>query len=390
MIMPFRTSYVICIPDGCADEPVPALGGRTPLAVAPMPTLRYLARQGLLGRTLTIPDGLPACSSVGNMAILGYDPVLFHTGRAPLEAAALGIDISSGQVAFRANFVTLARDGTMLDFTGGRPPQHEAARVIALLNDRLGGEITFHVGQTFRHIMTCPLDLADAICVPPHDLFGRKATPPTGVGGDRLSEIMRASRAVLATTPLAATQIWLWGQGRPPKLPSFTTQHGITGALISAVGVVRGLGTLTGMDVIDVPGATGWYDTDYAAKRDAALNALAKDADLAVIHIEATDEAGHAGDVAEKIRSLAAWDQIVLRGLIDRLDRIGSWRLLLLPDHATPLGRRTHTRMPVPYLMYDSRRELGGGEYSELATADLPVEPAYQLIGRLINSNFSS
>jgi 2,3-bisphosphoglycerate-independent phosphoglycerate mutase len=381
------TRYVICIPDGCADDPVTELGGRTPLEIAPMPTLARLAVCGLLGRAMTIPDGLPACSSVGNMAILGYDPLAFYTGRAPLEAAAVGLELSSGQVAFRANLVTLSHDEIMLDFTGGRSSQDEASEVIALLNDRLGDDITFHVGQTFRHIMTGPAELADALCIPPHDLLGRSATPPTGPGSDRLAEIMRASRAVLATVPVAATQIWLWGQGRTPMLPSFTTMHGIRGALVSAVNVVRGLGALTGMDVIDVPGATGWYDTDYAAKRDAALNALAGNAGLAVIHIEATDEAGHAGDVAEKVRSLTAWDQLVLRGLIDGLDQMGPWRLLLLPDHATPLARRTHTRTPVPYVIYDSEHEFIGTRYSEAAVADSQVEPAHRLITRLISSH---
>jgi 2,3-bisphosphoglycerate-independent phosphoglycerate mutase len=198
---------------------------------------------------------------------------------------------------------------------------------------------------------------------------------------------MRASRAVLADAPVAATQIWLWSQGRPPRLPDFAARHGVSGALVAAVNVVRGLGTLTGMRVIDVPGATGWYDTDYAAKRDAALAALADGCDLAIVHVAATDEAGHAGDARAKVASLAAWDRLVLRGLVEGLDRLGSWRLLFLPDHATPVSLRTHTDAPVPFMISGSSRgEYTGGRYSEAAAADLPVQPAHELIGRLVGT----
>jgi 2,3-bisphosphoglycerate-independent phosphoglycerate mutase len=384
--MTSRTKYVVCIADGCADDPIPGLGGRTPLEVAPMPTLARLAAHGTIGRARTIPDGFPKCSSVGNMAIFGYDPLVFYTGRAPLEAAALGVDLSGDQVAFRVNLVTVSPDGTMLDFTGGRPAQAEAANVIDELNARSGGEVVFHAGQTYRHIMTCPPDWADAVCVPPHDLLGRPAVGPAGPSADKLSEVMRASRAVLDAAPVDATQIWLWSQGRPPRLPDFATRHGVSGALVAAVNVVRGLGTLTGMRVIDVPGATGWYDTDYAAKREAALAALADGCDLAIVHVAATDEAGHAGDAEAKVASLAAWDRLVLRGLVEGLDRLGPWRLLFLPDHATPVSLRTHTDAPVPFLMCGSRGEFTGGRYCEAAAAGRPAEPAHELIGRLVGA----
>jgi 2,3-bisphosphoglycerate-independent phosphoglycerate mutase len=383
--MTSRTKYVVCIADGCADDPVPELGGRTPLDAAPMPTLARLAAHGTIGRARTIPDGLPKCSSVGNMAIFGYDPLLFYTGRAPVEAAALGVDLPAGQVAFRVNLVTMSPDGTMLDFTGGRPSQAEAADIIHALNASTGGEVAFHAGQTYRHIMTCPADWADAVCVPPHDLLGQPAAGPAGPSADKLGEVMRASRAVLAEAPIAATQIWLWSQGRPPRLPAFAARHGVAGALVAAVNVVRGLGTLTGLTVIDVPGATGWYDTDYAAKRDAALAALADGTDLVIVHVAATDEAGHAGDAAEKVRSLASWDGLLLRGLVEGLDQMGRWRLLFLPDHATPVSLRTHTDVPVPYLLSGSGREFTGGRYSEAAAAGLPVEPAHELMGRLVS-----
>ncbi len=381
--MTSRTRYAVCIADGCADDPIPELGGRTPLEVAPMPTLARLAARGTIGRARTIPDGYPKCSSVGNMAIFGYDPLVFYTGRAPLEAAALGVGLSPGQVAFRVNLVTVSPGGTMLDFTGGRPSQAQAADVIAALNVTVGGEVAFYLGQGYRHIMTCPADWADAVCVPPHDLLGQAAVGPAGPSADKLSEIMRASRAVLAEAPIAATQVWLWSQGRPPRLPEFAARHGVAGAVVAAVNVVRGLGTLTGMTVVDVPGATGWYDTDYAAKRDAALAALADGADLVIVHVAATDEAGHAGDAAQKVHSLAAWDRLLLRGLVDGLDLMGRWRLLFLPDHATPVRLRTHTDAPVPYLISGSGGEPGGGRYCEAAAAGLAAEPAHELIGRL-------
>lgn len=375
--------YVVCIPDGCADEPVPALDGRTPLEVAHMPTLASLAARGTLGRARVIPEGLPAGSDVGNMSILGYDPARYHNGRASIEAAAMGLHLAGDQVAYRCNLATVA-GGTMVDFAGGHPSTGEAAGVISALQAELGGEVSFHAGVQYRHIMVAPAAWAEADCVPPHDIIGQEAALPTGPAAPLLRSLMEASRDVLSRFDLEATQIWLWGQGRNPEMPSFADRYGRSAGLVSAVDLVRGLGVLTGMDVVTVPGATAWYDTNYEGKRDAALAGLAAGADLFVIHVEASDEAGHAGDAPEKVRSLENWDRRILTDLVAGLDELGPWRLLLLPDHATPLVLRTHTADPVPFVLVDSQIDGPGGSYTEAATAGAPVVAGHSLMGELL------
>jgi 2,3-bisphosphoglycerate-independent phosphoglycerate mutase len=380
--------YVICVPDGCADEPLGALGGRTPLEVASMPTLDRLAARGEVGRAAVIPPGMPPGSDVGNMSILGYDPGRYHTGRAPIEAAALGLQLRPDQVAYRCNLVTVGRDGTMVDFAGGHPSSDEAAEVIDALDAALGGgaggEVEFHAGVQYRHIVVAPESWADAICFPPHDLTGKAAAMPRGPASLRLIELMDASRAIVGPSPLAANQVWLWGQGHQPQLPSFASATGRTGALVTAVDLIRGLGVLTGMEVVEVPGATGWFDTDYEAKRDAALATLVAGADVFLLHVEATDEAGHAGNLDEKVKALEAWDTRILDGLVEGLDALGPWRLLLLPDHPTPVALRTHTTDPVPYLLVDSSEDGPGGTYSEAATAGCTPVPGHEMLGRLL------
>ncbi|HEX6166346.1 MAG TPA: 2,3-bisphosphoglycerate-independent phosphoglycerate mutase [Acidimicrobiales bacterium] len=380
--------YVVCVPDGCADEPLGALGGRTPLEVASMPTLDRLAARGEVGRAAVIPPGMAPGSDVGNMSILGYDPGRYHTGRAPIEAAALGLKLRPDQVAYRCNLVTVGSDGTMVDFAGGHPSSDDAAEVVNALDAALGrgagGEVEFHAGVQYRHIVVAPESWADAICFPPHDLTGKAAAMPRGPAALRLIELMDASRAIVGPSPLAANQVWLWGQGHQPRLPSFTSATGRTGALVTAVDLIRGLGVLTGMHVVEVPGATGWFDTDYEAKRDAALATLAAGADVFLLHVEATDEAGHAGNLDEKVKALEAWDARILDGLVEGLDALGPWRLLLLPDHPTPVALRTHTHDPVPYLLVDSAEDGPGGTYSEAATAGSTPVPGHEMLGRLL------
>ncbi|HEX2273570.1 MAG TPA: cofactor-independent phosphoglycerate mutase [Acidimicrobiales bacterium] len=376
--------YVVCVPDGAADEPVPELGGRTPLEAASMPHLAALAARGEVGRAATIPDGFPAGSDVGNLSILGYDPARYHTGRAPIEAAAMGLRLRPDQVAYRCNLVTVGADGTMVDFAGGHPSSEAAAEVIAALDEELGdGEVSFHPGVQYRHIVVVPASWADAECTPPHDLTGRPAVWPTGPAAPRLRELMEASRPIVGAAPVAATQVWLWGQGPQPEIPSFASTYGLRAGLVTAVDLVRGLGALTGIAVTEVEGATGWYDTNYEGKRDAALAALADGADLFLVHVEASDEAGHAGDLAAKVEALENWDRRIIGPLVEALDDLGAWRLLLLPDHATPLALRTHTPVPVPYLLVDSSTDGPGGAYGETATADLPAVPGHTLMGRL-------
>ena len=377
--------YVVCVPDGCADEPIAELGGKTPLEAAAMPTLARLAARGEVGRAAVIPAGYPPGSDVGNMSILGFDPARYHTGRAPIEAAALGIELGPDQVAYRCNLVTVGDDGTMLDFAGGHPSSEDAAKVIAALQDELGtGEVTFHAGVQYRHIVVAPASWADAQCTPPHDLSDKPIVLPTGPSAPTLQALMDASRDVVGPSALKANQIWLWGQGARPALPSFRDAYGVEAGLCTAVDLIRGLGRLTGMRVVEVEGATGWYDTSYENKRDAALDALRGGLDLFLIHIEASDEAGHAGNLEEKLRSLESWDARVLAPLVDELDAMGPWRLLLMPDHPTPVALKTHTMDPVPWLLVDSAVDGPGGVYSEPATAGATVVPGHSLMARLL------
>ena len=377
--------YVVCVPDGCADEPLAELGGRTPLQVANTPVLDRIAARSTVGRAAVIPPGLPPGSDVGNMSIFGYDPAEYHTGRAPIEAAALGLKLRPDQVAYRCNLSTISDDGTMIDFAGGHPSTERAAAAIEAMHKAFADEgIEFHRGVQYRHIMVAPADWAEAECAPPHDLTGKPLVWPTGPAASKLQRVMDASREILADFDIDANTVWLWGQGFQPQMPSFESTYGIKAGLVTAVDLVRGLGVLTDIEVVELETATGWYDTDYEGKRDCAVDALDDGLDLFIIHVEATDEAGHAGNVEEKVRALENWDSRILAGLVEALDASGPWRMLLLPDHATPLALRTHTPDAVPYLLFDSTVDGPGGEYTEVGVAEKPVVPGHELMGQLV------
>lgn len=382
--------YVVLVPDGCADEPVRALDGRTPLEVAAMPHLQALADRSEVGRADVIPEGLPPGSDVGNLAILGYDPRRYHTGRAPIEAAAMGIDLGADEVAFRCNLVTIGDDDTMVDFAAGHIASEQSHPIIAALDAALGGGrdgVRFYSGVEYRHIVVVPGDWAEAECVPPHDLTGKPAVFPTGAAAGKLRALMDASRAIVAAAASSvdsiATQIWLWGQGRRPQLPDFSERYGVHGRLTSAVDLVRGLGVLAGIEVLDVPGASAGYDNDYVAQRNACIDSLG-DRDFFLLHVEATDEAGHQHDADAKVAALEAWDRDVIGPLLTALPAFGPHRILLLPDHATPVDLGTHTSEPVPYLLHDSETAVAGRPYTEAATADCPAVAAHGLLGRMI------
>ena len=353
-----------------------------------MPTLARLAARGEVGRADVIPPGMPPGSDVGNMSILGYDPARFHTGRAPIEAAALGLRLPPDRVAYRCNLSTVGDDGTMVDFAGGHPTTDQAVEVIRALDAQLGAgagaDIEFHPGVQYRHILVAPADWADADCTPPHDLSDKPVVWPTGPAAAKLQAVMDASRDIVGSFGVAANQVWLWGQGFQPQMPSFTDTTGCQAGLVTAVDLIRGLGVLTGIDVVEVPGATGWFDTDYEGKRDAALAALDGGADLFLIHVEATDEAGHAGNLEEKVKALEAWDRRILGDLVAGLDAMGPWRMLLLPDHPTPVELKTHTTDSVPYLLVDSAEDGRGGVYTEPATETCVPVPGHALMGRLV------
>jgi len=384
-----RVKYVVLVPDGCADEPLAELGGRTPLEAASMPNLARLAARSEVGRAEVIPPGLPPGSDVGNLAILGYDPVVYHTGRAPIEAAAMGVELAPDEVAYRCNLVTVDAAGTMVDFAAGHLTSEQSFPIVAALERELGSGrdgVRFHAGVEYRHLCVLPADLADAECVPPHDLTSRAAVLPSGPAAEKLVALMEASkpivRAVAADVGSTATQIWLWGQGVRPQLPTFVDRYGVRGRLSSAVDLVRGLGVLSDIDVVDVPGATAGFDNDYVAQREAALASL-DSAPLFLLHVEATDEAGHQGAIDEKVISLERWDADVIGPIVDALDG-EAFRILMLPDHATPCALRTHTSDPVPYLLFDSERDAAGGVYTERGVADAEAVPAHELMARLL------
>ncbi len=384
--------YVVLVPDGCADEPVAELGGRTPLEAADLPHLQALAARSEVGRAAVIPDGLPPGSDVGNLAILGYDPDVFHTGRAPIEAAAMGVDLAPGEVAYRCNLVTIGDDGTMVDFAAGHIASEQSHPIIAALDAELGGGrdgVRFYPGVEYRHLVVVPGEWAEAECVPPHDLTGRAAQWPTGPAAPRLQALMDASRAVVtrvaAEVDSVATQIWLWGQGTRPQLPDFSNRYGVTGRLTSAVDLVRGLGVLAGIEVLDVPGASAGFDNDYVAQRLACIDSLA-DRDFFLLHVEATDEAGHQQNAAAKVAALESWDRDIIGPLLEALPAFGDFRILLMPDHATPVELGTHTSDPVPYLLHDSASTVSGLPYTETATKDCPAVAAHTLLARMVTS----
>jgi 2,3-bisphosphoglycerate-independent phosphoglycerate mutase len=385
--------YLVFVPDGCADVPLEVLGGRTPLEAAHMPHLAALAARGEVGRAAVIPDGLPPGSDVGNMAILGFDPARYHTGRAPIEAAAMGIELAPDEVAYRCNLVTLSDDEppVMVDFAAGHPTNEQSHPIVAALDAALGGGrdgVRFHPGVEYRHLCVVPRSWAEAECSPPHDLTGQLAVFPTGAAAPRLRALMDASRGIVrdAATSVgsSATQIWLWGQGMKPQLPSFASTFGVAGRMSSAVDLVQGLGVLSGIEVVDVPGATAGFDNDYVAQRDACLRSL-RDCDLFVLHVEATDEAGHQGLADVKVDALERWDADIIGPIVAALDNAGEdYRILLLPDHATPCTIKTHTSETVPYLLFDSTVRAAGGSYTEPSTASCRPVAAHSLMARLV------
>lgn len=350
--------YVILLPDGAHDEPLPELGGRTPLQVAHTPHMDDVARSGRLGLTVTIPEGFTAGTDVGTMSLFGYDPHQYYSGRAPLEAAARGLQVRDDQMIFRCNFVTVL-DGAMKDNTGGHITQEEADALIALLREHLSGDgCTFVSGVTYRNLMLLD-DAADMKlrCAPPHDFIDAPVAGllPSGTGAERVRSIMDRAEALLQAHPVnvrrreaghpPVTGIWLWGQGRPTRFEPLSERFGLTGVCITAVDILRGLAVLMGLDLVHVPGATGWIDTDYAAKGRAALEALDR-YDLVVVHVEAADEAAHMGRADEKVKALERMDAHIVGPILRRLRSLPEWRILVAADHPTLTRTRGHSPIP--------------------------------------------
>jgi len=357
--------YIIVVPDGAADYPIETLGQKTPLEVADTPNIDSLVKSGVLGRVKTVPRGFIPSSDVANLSLLGYDPKLYYSGRGPFEAANLGIELGENDLAFRCNLVTEI-DGKMLDYSAGHISTKEAKALIEHIDDELGTDkVKFFPGKSYRHLMLVrdgkALDLDKLQYHAPHDIMDKDISRhlPRGGNAEIITGLMDKSKSILESHEInkvrvdlgenPANMIWLWGCGGRPAMPLFKEQFGLSGAVISAVDLIKGIGKTIGLEVLEVEGANGYYDTNYQGKAEAALTALDKH-DFVFVHVEAPDEAGHNQDLRMKIICLERIDKIIvgtiLKGLKDK-----EFRILVTPDHPTPIAKRTHTDEPVPFLI---------------------------------------
>ncbi|MER3415354.1 MAG: cofactor-independent phosphoglycerate mutase [Gemmataceae bacterium] len=391
----------IVIPDGAADEPQAQLDGKTPLQAARKPCMNRLAREGKVGRANHVPLSQTPASDVATLSLFGYDPLQYYTGRAPLEAAAQGIELTPDDWAIRCNLVTI-ENGRMADFTAGHISSEEGQQLIACLQQELGSaQWQFHAGVSYRNLLiyrgqkgaVAPFSRSTRT-QPPHDIPDQPIAGylPEGPGAELLRHLMERSRQILAAHPVnearrragkkPATQIWLWGLGQAAVLPSFEQVYGRRGAIISAVDLVRGVGALLGWHRIDVPGATGYLDTNYANKGSYACQALA-DFDMVCVHVEAPDEASHEGNLQAKIQAIEAIDEMIVGPLLDALQRFPSWRILVSPDHRTPLRTRAHAHGPVPFVLAGAHVQAShsaGYDETVAAQSALVFDPGWHLM----------
>lgn len=371
--------YVLVLCDGMADFKIDKLGGKTPLEAAYKPNIDIMAKTALIGRVDTVPKGMKPGSDVANLSALGYDAKACYTGRSPLEALSLGIDMQKGDVALRCNVVTLSDDEPyeakiMIDYSSGEISTAEAAELIKAVEEKLGNDLLkFYAGVSYRHCLICKNGLTNSELTPPHDITNKpiKDYLPKGDNAKLYLDLMKKSEDILKNHPVnlkriaegknPATSIWLWGQGTRPKLENFKQRYGIDGAMISAVDLLKGIAIGGGMKSIDVEGATGTIDTNFDGKAAAAIKTLAEESDFCFIHLEAPDECGHQGDVDGKKRSIELIDEKII-GTILKAFKGSDLAMLVMPDHFTPISTRTHDGTPVPFLMYSSKEKLGNHE----------------------------
>jgi 2,3-bisphosphoglycerate-independent phosphoglycerate mutase len=397
--------YVIIIPDGAADEPHEVFGGRTALQMARLPAMDRVAREGIVGRSRNVPDRFLPASDVATLSLLGYDPERYYTGRAPLEAAAMGVALGPDDWAVRCNLMTI-EDGRLTDFTAGHITSDEGIQLIESLQAKLGRPgVEFRPGVSYRNAMIYrgrpgeTLFDESTVTDPPHDHPDQPAAAhlPRGPGSDLLRELMTAATTVLAEHPVnqarvragkrPASAIWLWGQGKAPAVPSFAAMHGRRGAIISAVDLVRGVGALAGWTRIDVPGATGYLDTDYAAKGRYAIGTLA-DHDIVCVHVEAPDEASHEGRGDAKVAAIEAIDRDIVGPVLGAVQNYPEWRILISPDHSTLLRTRAHDRTPVAWAMAGTGLPPSGLTYDEITAREGGgpfLQQGYRLMEHFLN-----
>lgn len=395
--------YIVLLGDGMPDQPIDSLDGKTPLQFAHTPFMDHMAKCGLFGLVQTIPPGYPPGSDVANLSVFGYDPRVCYTGRSPLEAASMGVQLGADDVAFRMNLVYLDNESGVLrmgDYSAGHITSEEGRELICALGEALGSnEFEFHPGVSYRHLLVWRGGKDKLELTPPHDISGRPIDSflPKGEGADELLRLMAASQSVLAAHPLyekrrrkgntPANSIWLWGHGKAPRMETYRTKFGLSGAVISAVDLVRGIGVCAGLEVIKVPGATGYLDTNYSGKAEAALAALERH-DFVYLHVEAPDESSHSGNVKDKVQAIEDFDLKIVAPICEGIRKFGDYRILCTPDHPTPLSLMTHTADPVPFIIYAGesvmKSEVDG--YNEFAAAKtgLFIEDGFRLMDLLL------
>jgi len=390
---------IVLLGDGMSDEPCAELDGKTPLQAAQTPNMDKMAQAGQVGLAHTVPDGLPPGSDVANLSVFGYDPRTCYTGRSPLEAISMGVQLGPHDVAFRMNLVTLTpHNGKiyMEDFSAGHIGSEESHQLVATLQAELGDErFEFHPGVGYRHLLVWRNGKDAMTATPPHDISGKKVLEylPQGDGADELINLMNSSQMVLHNHPinkqrkdrdeLPATSIWLWGHGKSPVLQPYQEKFGLSGAVISAVDLMKGIGLCAGLEVINVPGATGYIDTNYKGKAEAALAALER-LDFVYVHVEAPDEASHSGNLQHKIKAIEDFDQLVVGTVLAGADRFDDLRIICCPDHPTPVQKMTHTSDPVPFIVYRCGQQNGNGatayDEAQAKATGLVLAEGYQLM----------
>lgn len=372
--------YLVMLCDGMADEPNEALGNSTPMEKANKPCMDSLAAKAEVGIVKTVAEGLKPGSDVANLSVLGYEPAVYYSGRSPLEAASIGIDLKDTDVTLRCNLVTLSDDEdyenkTILDYCADDISSEEAKILIEYIQEKLGNDVfRFYPGVSYRHCLVWSNgNPHPGVLTPPHDITGKVITDyiPKGEAVDELYDLMKKSYDLLKDHPVnqariargkrPANSIWLWGEGTKPLLDNFSEKFGKKGSMISAVDLLKGIAICAGMNSVDVDGATGYLDTNFDGKCKAAIEEFKKGADLVYIHVEAPDECGHRGEIENKVKAIEMIDEHILGPVVEFLKGYDDFAVLVCPDHPTPLSIRTHTSTPVPYLIYDSKNEIDSG-----------------------------
>jgi len=401
--------YIIIIPDGMADLGIKKLAGKTPMEFSHTPVMDSLSASAEMGLVRTIPAGLPPGSDTANLSVMGYDPLRYNTGRSPLEAVSLGIELEGDDMVFRCNLVTLSnessyREKRMIDYSAGEISSDDSAMLIDYIKADLGtGKIKFYSGVSYRNIMIWSGGPGSARLTPPHDILEKKIAPhlPSGEGSEIIMKLMEESARMLPAHPLnrsrldrghrPANSIWLWGQGKKPYLDDFYDKYGLRGSVISAVDLIRGIGICAGLETVKVEGITGTINTNLDGKAKAAVNEVLSGKDFVYVHIEAPDECSHQGSLGDKIKAIEMIDDKIVGHIEAAMNKSGEdYRLMILPDHPTPISLRTHTAEPVPFLIFDSRKtkssdaKTGKGFNEETAASTgIMVEKGHILVDRL-------